>query len=151
MGHDLFRGKQPFFDQRQQFTQPGMDVGLAHLERQPLIKGIAKQETMNKPSVHAGYANHATASNGSNALPQRFAAAAFNFKIAEDRFRGAAFRFEPNRINHGVNAALASGLLDDFFRRVVIIIKVDGDCAVTRLGKSQTVRVVIDNKDLLSA
>ena len=29
MGHDLFRRKQPLFDQRQQLAQPGMDVGLA--------------------------------------------------------------------------------------------------------------------------
>lgn len=91
-----------------------MDVRLAHLKRQPLIKGIAKQEAMDKPCVYAGYADHPAATHGSNALTQRFAAAAFDFKIAEDRFRGAAFRFKPDCINDGVNAALARGLLDDF-------------------------------------
>lgn len=35
-----------------------MDVRLAHLKRQPLIKGIAKQEAMDKPCVYAGYADH---------------------------------------------------------------------------------------------
>jgi hypothetical protein len=90
-----------------------MDVRLAHLKRQPLIKGIAKQEAMDKPCVYAGTLT-TPHPHGSNALTQRFAAAAFDFKIAEDRFRGAAFRFKPDRINDGVNAALARGLLDDF-------------------------------------
>lgn len=58
MGHDLFRRKQPFSISGNSSPSRGMDVRLAHLKRQPLIKGIAKQEAMDKPCVYAGYADH---------------------------------------------------------------------------------------------
>ncbi len=123
---------------------------LAHLKRQPLVESIPKQEAMDKPGVHAGNAHHAAAANGSDTLTQRFAAAAFNFKVAEDRLRGAAFGFKPDRVNDGIDTPLPGGLLNNFFRRIVIIIEVDGNGTVTRLGKPQPVGVMVNNKDLLS-
>ena len=91
-----------------------VDVGLAHLKTEPLIEGITKQEAMDKARIHAGHAHHPAPSNSSNTLTQRFTAAALNFKVAEDGFRGAAFGFKPHGINDGIHAALACGLLNDF-------------------------------------
>ena len=125
-----------------------MDVGLAHLKTEPLIEGITKQEAMDKARIHAGHAHHPAPSNSSNTLTQRFTAAALNFKVAEDGFRGAAFGFKPHGINDGIHAALACGLLNDFFRCVVVFIKVNGDGAVTLCGKTQTIRVMVNHKDL---
>ena len=105
---------------------------------------------MNKPGIHAGYADHPAAPDGSDTLTQRFAAAALNFKVAEDRLRGAALGFEPDGINDGIDSPLPGGLLDYLFRRVVIIIKIDGDSTVARLGKPQPIGVMVDNKNLLS-
>lgn len=102
-------------------------MGLAHLKTEPFIKSITKQEAVNKARVNTRHAHHTAPSNRSNALTQRFAAAALYFKVAEDRFRGAAFGFKADGINDGVHTAMACGLLNDFFRCIVIFIKIDGD------------------------
>ena len=151
MGDNIFRCKQPFFDKRQQLSQPGMDVGLPHLKAQPFIEGIAKQEAVYKTGIHARHADHASAPHRSNALAQGFAAAAFNFQVTEDRFRGAAFGLKPDGINHRIHSALSGRLLNDFLRRVVIVIKVNRDRAVALLGKPQSIGMMVNHKNLLCA
>lgn len=44
-------------DMFQQARQQGMDVGLPHLQGQPLVEGIAEQETMDEPGVHPRHAD----------------------------------------------------------------------------------------------
>jgi len=58
----------------------------------------------------------------------------------------AQLRAELDRIH----AALPRRLLNDFFRRVVIIIKVYGNGTVTFLSKLQPVRMMVNDKDLFS-
>ena len=49
-----------------------------------------------------------------------------------------------------IHAALPRRLLNDFFRRVVIIIKVYGNGTVTFLSKLKPVRMMVNDKDLFS-
>ncbi|SSU39157.1 Uncharacterised protein [Acinetobacter baumannii] len=106
---------------------------------------------MNKTGIHAGHADHAAASDRRDTLSQRFAAAAFQFKVRQHRLRQAAFRFKAYGINYRVHAAVSCRLLDDFFRRIVLIIEVDRYRAVTFFGETQAPGVVINDEDLLRA
>ena len=90
-----------------------MNVGLSHFKRQPFIKGVAKQETVNKSSVDARYANNAATPDRRNTLTQRFTAAALQFQVSQHRFRGAAFRFKTDVVYYCIHAPVTCRLFNN--------------------------------------
>jgi hypothetical protein len=101
----------PLANVLQQFGHEALGVGLAHLEGQALVEGVAEQEAVDEARIHAGHADHTAAPRGGDALAQRLAAGTFELQGGERRLQRAALGLETDRVDGGVDARgrVASG------------------------------------------
>src|SRR5690606_2105436 len=71
------------------------------------------------------------------------------FQVGHYGFQHATFGFKADRINDGIDSTITRGILNDKFSGIDFI-KIDRNYSIGLMCETQTVRMVINHKNLLS-